>query len=263
MESMTKVQELIKQKYGTQCAISYALAHADNRVSRRYVIGDDLHRHRRLPGPRRLTPINPLTQHRKLRTRQRYSSARCLRPYKTATIKPLLEKAHPVAIMPNQLYQVTSAAPEDEDLPRQRTLVERALDQAAQARKTSAHICHSRHKPDLCISRDHPRKFSRTARTILASTALTRLRAITSSPGRSRSFCPLLSCGAWIDSPHPPHAATSTSGLLVSCPRTTAISSVENTRSISRIIMNWSSRFPIPLMKSVRIWVPMRGAGWI
>ena len=61
--------------------------------------------------------------------------------------------------------------------------------------------------------------------------------------------------------PHPPHAAASTSDLLDSCPRTTAISSVENTRSMSRIMMNWSSRFPIPLMKPVRIWVPMRGAG--
>ena len=42
---------------------------------------------------------------------------------------------------------------------------------------------HSRHKPDLCVSRDHPRKLSRTARTISASTAPARLTS--APPGNS------------------------------------------------------------------------------
>ena len=48
-----------------------------------------------------------------------------------------------------------------------------------------------------------------------------------------------------------------------SWPRTAASSSAEKTRSMSRIMMNCVSRLPMPRMKSVRIWVPMRGAGSI
>jgi len=48
-------------------------------------------------------------------------------------------------------------------------------------------------------------------------------------------------------------AITSICALTDSWPRTTDISSAEKTRSMSRIIMNCSSRLPIPLMKSVRI----------
>jgi hypothetical protein len=61
--------------------------------------------------------------------------------------------------------------------------------------------------------------------------------------------------------------AISTSCLFVSATlvfsgtRMAANSSAEKTRSMSRIMMNCVSRLPIPLMKSVRIWVPILGAG--
>src|SRR5689334_8994251 len=45
--------------------------------------------------------------------------------------------------------------------------------------------------------------------------------------------------------------------------RSRAISSAENTLSMSRIMMKHASRFPIPRMKSVLMPVPMRGGGSI
>src|ERR1700722_18486573 len=57
-----------------------------------------------------------------------------------------------------------------------------------------------------------------------------------------------------------PHAATaSISGF--SWAWNAVSSSAENTRSMSRIMMKLFSRLPMPLMKSTRICVPMRGAG--
>src|ERR1019366_10041034 len=52
-------------------------------------------------------------------------------------------------------------------------------------------------------------------------------------------------------------------GQATSDVRTADKSSAEKTRSMSRIMMNCESRLPMPLMKSVRIWVPILGAGWI
>src|ERR1039457_730950 len=57
------------------------------------------------------------------------------------------------------------------------------------------------------------------------------------------------------------HPAPSATGLPVSETRTDASSSAEKTRSMSRIMTNWASRFPIPLIKSVRMWVPILGGG--
>ena len=54
-----------------------------------------------------------------------------------------------------------------------------------------------------------------------------------------------------------PYAAA----LLPSAPRTATSSSAEKTRSMSRIMMNSDSRFPMPLIKSVRIRVPILGGG--
>ena len=50
---------------------------------------------------------------------------------------------------------------------------------------------------------------------------------------------------------------------ITSAERTADRISVGKTRSMSRIMMNCASRLPMPLMKSVRIWVPILGAGWI
>src|ERR1700680_2328896 len=77
--------------------------------------------------------------------------------------------------MPNQLYLIASAAPEDEYLPRERARVELALHQATEADKSSAHICYARYKPDLRVGRNHPRSPSRTARMSVASMAPSRL----------------------------------------------------------------------------------------
>lgn len=54
--------------------------------------------------------------------------------------------------MPNQLYEIASATPENKHLAREWALVECALHQAAETGKSSSHICSSRHKPDLVCS---------------------------------------------------------------------------------------------------------------
>src|SRR4051794_40225127 len=142
-----------------------------------------LYRHPRLPSAIRLPPIDALAQHRKLRTRQRHGPAGCLRPYELAAVKALLEKTNPIAVMPENFYDVTSPATKKEDLARQRTLIQRTLHQAAQAGITTAQVRNSSHQPDLRVGRDHPRKLPTTARTISASMAPSRLTSV--RPGNS------------------------------------------------------------------------------
>src|SRR5579859_2791303 len=93
--------------------------------------------------------------------------------------------------MPNQFYLITSAAPEDEHLTRERALVELALHQAAEADKSSAHICYARYEPDLRVGRNHPRSPSRTERMSVASMAPSRLTS--ARPGISMF---IVRCGA-------------------------------------------------------------------
>ena len=95
--------------------------------------------------------------------------------------------------MPNQLYKIASAAPEQKHLTRKRTLVELTLHQAAQAGEASAHICSSRHKPDLCVGWNHPRSPSRTVRMNIASMAPSRLTS--ARPGISMF---IVRCGAQV-----------------------------------------------------------------
>jgi hypothetical protein len=89
-----------------------------------------------------------------------------------------LEKTNPIAVVPKNFYEVTSPATKKENLARQRTLIQRALHQAAQAGVAAAHIRDSSNQPDLRVGRNHPRKLSTTARTISASTAPSRLTSV-------------------------------------------------------------------------------------
>jgi len=142
-----------------------------------------LYCHPRLPCAIRLPPIDALAQHRKLGARQRHGPAGCLRPHELAAVKALLEKTNSIAVMPKNLYEVTSPATKKENLARQRTLIQCALHQAAQAGIAAAQIRDSSHQPDLRVGRDHPRKLFTTARTISASTAPSTLTSV--RPGNS------------------------------------------------------------------------------
>ena len=69
--------------------------------------------------------------------------------------------------MPKQFYEITSAPPENEDLPRQRVLPKRGLHLCAQPGEAAPHVGHSGHDPDMrvCRKRNHRFKLSSTART--------------------------------------------------------------------------------------------------
>ena len=100
-----------------------------------------------------------------------------------AAVKALLEKTNSIAVVPKNFYEVSSPAPKKENLARQRTRIQRALHQAAQAGVPAAHICDAGNQPDLSVRRDHPRKLSTTARTIAASKAPSKLTSV--RPGNS------------------------------------------------------------------------------
>ena len=67
-------------------------------------------------------PIDPFKQHRKLRTSQRQRTVLSLGPDEPSTLKTLGEKTKPVPIGPKELYDVTSSATEDKDVPGERLL---------------------------------------------------------------------------------------------------------------------------------------------
>lgn len=139
----------------------------------------------RRPGALDSAPIDAFEEHRKLRATEVHGAAFGLRPDEAAALKPLGEQAKAIAVPPQQLHNITSAAAENEDMPGERLLLKHRLHLRAQAIEAAAHIGHAGGDPDLRARRklDHLRRLSRTCRTNAESAPLSTL--IIAMPGNS------------------------------------------------------------------------------
>src|SRR5271154_498777 len=139
----------------------------------------------RWSSPKRRSPIDPLEQHRQLGAAQRHRPAGRLRPNKASAFEPLGQQTKPVAVEPEQLHDVPSAATEDEDMTGKRLLFEHRLHLSAESMEATAHVGHTSRDPDPCSrrKRNHERRLLSTVRTIARSTCPSRLIRIL--PGSS------------------------------------------------------------------------------
>src|SRR5215470_13794345 len=85
------------------------------------------------------SPVDAFEQHRELCGRQRDRPAVCQRPDKSPPFEPLLEETKSIAIGPKQLHHVAAPPTKDEDMARERLLLEYRLDLGAEPDEASAH----------------------------------------------------------------------------------------------------------------------------
>ena len=113
----------------------------------------------RTPGFLRVSPVDPGKQIGKLRRRDRHHTIGRRRPYEPAPFEPLREQAGPLAIMPDQFYQIAAAAPEAEQMTAQRIMLQHLLHTQCQRREPAPHIRVARRQPNpnACRDRDHRR----------------------------------------------------------------------------------------------------------
>src|ERR1039457_1162937 len=145
-----------------------------------------LHRHAWLPRAFRVPPVDPFEQHRELRRAQRDAPGLGLRPNKSAPLKTLRQQAHSVAVTPQQLHQVASAATECEDVTAERILRQRHLDLRCQRVDTAAHVRHPGAKP-------HPGASARADHALWRSARKTLPNIVSSTAPRSRNWAPAIS----------------------------------------------------------------------
>jgi len=81
----------------------------------------------RRPGALRSPPINAFQKHRKLRSRQANRTFGGLRPDKSSSFKTLGKQTQAVSVPPQELHNVASAAPKNEDVSGERLLVQHGL----------------------------------------------------------------------------------------------------------------------------------------
>ena len=139
----------------------------------------------RRPGPLRPPPVDAFQQHRQLRARQENSSFASLRPDESAALKTLLKQTQPVAIEPENFYDVAAASSENEDVTGEGLLVEHCLHLRTQAVKSAPHIGHARGDPypRSRTELDHLRRLSRIDRNSNGSAPHSTL--IITRPGNS------------------------------------------------------------------------------
>jgi hypothetical protein len=89
-----------------------------------------------------------------------------------AALQTLREKAEPITVSPKKFYDVASASPENEHMPRQWLFLKRALHLSTEPIKPSAHVGRSSNDPDPGSLRefDHRINLSMTAATSARST---------------------------------------------------------------------------------------------
>src|SRR5438105_1728140 len=145
-----------------------------------------LHRHAWLPRAFRVPPVDPFQQHRELRGAQRDAPGFGLRPNKSAPLKTLRQHAHAVAVTPQQLHQVASAAAEREDVATERILRQRHLNLRCQRVDAAAHVRHASGKP-------HPGPCARADHALWRSARKTVPNSASSTAPRSRNRAPAIS----------------------------------------------------------------------
>jgi len=104
----------------------------------------------RLPGTLRNAPIDAFQQHRQLRRRQRYRTTRRTRPDEPSTFQALGEQAHPLAVPPQHLDQITTSSPKHEQVSVERIGCELRLHPCGQPVEPAPHV------RDTC-RQPHPR----------------------------------------------------------------------------------------------------------
>ena len=143
------------------------------------------HRDLRCKCPLRPSPVDAFEQHRQLRPAQRNSSALGLGPDETPAFKPLGEQAKTIAVEPQQLHDVASAAAKYEDVSRVWLLLQYGLHLRAQSMEATTHIGHAGSDPDPGprAKFDHLRRLSRIDRNNTGSAPHSTL--IIARPGNS------------------------------------------------------------------------------
>src|SRR5258707_12668533 len=126
----------------------------------------------------RHAPINAFEQITELCRRDRDDARRCRGPDEAATLQPLGEQAHALAVVPQNLDQPTAPSAKHEKLSAVRIALELLLHQERQAVKVPPHAAMTRRQPhpDAARKRDHDRRpFAITpptaGLTVTASTA--------------------------------------------------------------------------------------------
>ena len=119
----------------------------------------------RAPSFLRHPPINSRQKIGKLGDADRHSTIRHRRPDKTASLKPLREQACPLAIVPNDFYQVTAAASEDIEIASVRITFQCLLNQKRQRAESPTHVSMAGRKPNPYVAWDRNHRRSITSRT--------------------------------------------------------------------------------------------------
>src|SRR3984885_8750816 len=129
-------------------------------------IKSDSHRHRRLPGTIRSSPVDAFEQHRQLSAAQRHGSAVSLRPDEAAPLQTLLKQTQSVAIEPKKFNHVTAPASKNKDVTGVGFLCEDRLHLGTEPVEAAPHVCNTGGEPDprACPQVDHRVRLSSTAR---------------------------------------------------------------------------------------------------
>ena len=61
-------------------------------------------------------PVNPFEKRRELGRAQLYRPITRVRPDEASAVQTFIEKAHPIRVVPQQLYPITAAASKNEEL---------------------------------------------------------------------------------------------------------------------------------------------------
>ena len=135
---------------------------------------EGLHR-KRWPGRAyRHAPVNSFEQDGQLCRCQNHRAAQGLRPYKAALLQSFGKQTQALSVLPQQLDDVTTPAPEHKDMATERVLLQSVLRNGCQGTKTAAHVGQPRRQPDsgACGQADHAhsRSAGKTLRTLAGST---------------------------------------------------------------------------------------------
>ena len=97
---------------------------------------------------RRMFPVETFEQHGQLCRREMDFAVADRRSDEAAALEALHEQAQSIFVSPQQLYHVTTAAPEDKQVPAERVIVEYALYARRQAVEAVAHVGDAGDQPD-------------------------------------------------------------------------------------------------------------------
>src|SRR5262249_25652158 len=132
------------------------------------------------PGSPWHPPVDPLEQHRELRPAQHHHALLGARPDESPPLQPFGEQAQPVTIPPQQLDQITAAAPEAKHVTGKRILPEHRLRLRRQTVEPLAHVSSTGRQPHSGARRQTVHRSSST--TCRSVSELTSPRRRTRAP---------------------------------------------------------------------------------